>query len=401
MAMDIWGLDGAWTPITFAAEFVFRMRKEKERLISGIPSTRQAIAIPRFLTARFHRLNRLIPEDYIQASVFTTPIVDQELARQVAMSILFPQRDEMPLKTKRSVAAVKSGTPADHLKSPAPMSGIDEIMKEMSILGDPADGAAVPDDIDAAIQQELSSMQNTLDFMEQVMYEDSVQARAFRDLLETRGGPEIILRFGISSMQELGEFLKEVVKSELNSLIPLDVSASCRLGWGDMILNESSSPWEKIATLYGMGRLNKFESELNSLMQADTSTAAISLKYLREVEFPHSRIQTLVDQLVGRMHSLWDIETLTDALGEVPKFNRPKVMEESMDDLARAFRAATSLENRAGQPYRKEMYQVFEKRVAQSGTRPTIDELATTATDTPGWYDMADKIIDEMVKEAG
>ncbi|MGY5863176.1 MAG: hypothetical protein RTV41_01085 [Candidatus Thorarchaeota archaeon] len=399
MAMDIWGLGGAWTPITFAAEFVFRMRKEKDRIISGIPSTRQAIAIPKFLTARFHRLNRLIPEDYVQASVFTTPIVDQELARQIAMAILFPQREQMPLKSAKAVAA-KAGTPADHLQSPGAMTGIDEIMKEMSILGDMTGGAAVPEDIDAAIAQELSDMQKTLDFMERVMYEDSVEARAYRDLMETRGGPEIILRFGLSTMQELGDFLKENVISELNSLSPLDVSASCHLGWGDEILNGSSSPWERIATLYGMGKHNEFETELSSLMQADTSTAAISLKYLREVEFPHTRIKTLVDQLVGKSDNLWDIETLSDALGEMPTFNHQKVMEESMDDIARAFRAATSLENRAGQPIRTEMFQVFDRRVTQSGTRPTIDELATCATDTPGWYDMADKIIDEMIKEA-
>ena len=397
MSMDIWGLGGAWTPITFAAEFVFRLRKEKERLISGIPSTRQAIAIPKFLTARFHRLRKLIPEDYIQAAVFTTPIVDQELARQVAMSILFPQRVKVPEGAK-GVAASKAATPADHLRTPQ-SSGIDDILKEMSVLGEltgaGGEGITIPEDIDSVIQDELNAMQKTLDFMDRIMYEDSPKARAFRDLLETRGGPEIIMRYNISTMQDLEDFLKEIVISELNSLSPLDVSAACRLGWGDAILDGSSSPWEKLATLYATGKKTKFESELN------TSTAAISMKYLREVELPQTRIKSLVDQLVAKSENLWDIKTLSDALGEVPTFNHTKVMEKSMDDLARAFRSATHLEDRVGQPMRKELFDVYQSKVLQSGTRPTLDELVTSATNTQGWFDMAEAAIDDMIKEAG
>ncbi|MHA1724579.1 MAG: hypothetical protein ACTSXH_07025 [Promethearchaeota archaeon] len=77
-----------WTPITFAIEFIYRMRKLKEKLLY-LPSMRQAIAIPKLLTAMYYRKINLIPEDFIKAAVITTPIEDQEIAEKVAFEIIF------------------------------------------------------------------------------------------------------------------------------------------------------------------------------------------------------------------------------------------------------------------------------------------------------------------------
>ena len=79
-----------WTPIPFTVEFISRMRKNQKKL-QYIPSSRQAVAIPKLITAIYYRKSILIPEDFIKAAVLTTPIEDQTLARKIAFDILFPK----------------------------------------------------------------------------------------------------------------------------------------------------------------------------------------------------------------------------------------------------------------------------------------------------------------------
>ncbi len=79
-------MDG--TPITFSAQFVITMRKQKR--LTHKQCLRTAIAIPKLLTARYFRRKTLQPNDYIEAAVFNTPYEDQAIAERVATEILFP-----------------------------------------------------------------------------------------------------------------------------------------------------------------------------------------------------------------------------------------------------------------------------------------------------------------------
>src|SRR6185436_5123658 len=54
-----------FSPVTFAIAFVSAMRKRKE--LSHVPSVRTAVAVPRFLTARYFRLGALSARDYVEA----------------------------------------------------------------------------------------------------------------------------------------------------------------------------------------------------------------------------------------------------------------------------------------------------------------------------------------------
>jgi len=413
MAMDIWGLDGAWTPITFSVEFIYRMRKERERILAGPPSTRQAIAIPKFLTARFHRRFKLLPEDYIQAAVFTTPIVDQELARQIAMSILFPESDKRPLRTTKAEQGL-AGTPADALKNQDPMldqqdasqqlppqlkdtdfgSGIDQIMSEMSIFGDSEDGFDIPDDIGAMIDQEIGTMDKLLNFVDSIMTSPDAQSQSFRNLLETRGGTVTLLRYGIDSVEKLRNLLKDAVSHDINSLSPRDVAASVQLGWGDEIASRSSSPWEQLAAQYAT-KQNDFEKNLQSTMKGDPSTAAKSLQYLKAVDFERTRLEKLVKEIISKMETLWDIDTISQPLGEVPAFDHQSVMKKSLDDLGRAFRTASKIDQQFGTDFRKELFDTFQQQYNQEGRIPSIEDMALSATDAIEWKSTTEQAIDQ------
>jgi len=82
-----------WKPIKFSAEFIYRMRKIRKKL-KNLPSTRQAVAIPKLITATYYRKNILVPEDFIKAAVITTPIEDQKIARKIAYDIIFEEKAE-------------------------------------------------------------------------------------------------------------------------------------------------------------------------------------------------------------------------------------------------------------------------------------------------------------------
>lgn len=72
----------------FALEFVGRMREHPDVPRTLEPTTRQAVAIPSFLSARFMRRGRLGLEDLVEAAVVTSYAENQEIARRVALEIL-------------------------------------------------------------------------------------------------------------------------------------------------------------------------------------------------------------------------------------------------------------------------------------------------------------------------
>ncbi|MFX1286442.1 MAG: hypothetical protein ACFFB5_22595 [Promethearchaeota archaeon] len=88
-----------WSPITFSIEFVTRLRKIPN--ISHVPSIRTTLAIPKFLSARYFRMNTLSPRDYIEAAVFNTPYEDQDIAERIAHEILFPRAKKGTKSRKR------------------------------------------------------------------------------------------------------------------------------------------------------------------------------------------------------------------------------------------------------------------------------------------------------------
>jgi hypothetical protein len=90
-----------WTPISFAIEFIYRMRRNKARL-QNIPSTRQAIAIPKLITAIYYRKLNLIPDDFIRAAVITSPIEDQSIAQEIAFNIIFENKKDSKTGTQKS-----------------------------------------------------------------------------------------------------------------------------------------------------------------------------------------------------------------------------------------------------------------------------------------------------------
>ena len=75
-------------PCQFAVEFIKRMRAHPD--IIQIPSSRQVLSIPRLILSRYYRKGHVNPNDYIEISTVTSFPDNQELAKDIAFEILFP-----------------------------------------------------------------------------------------------------------------------------------------------------------------------------------------------------------------------------------------------------------------------------------------------------------------------
>ena len=100
--IDLDNLYDSLPPATFAAIFCDKMREEDD--IQNMVSSRQAIAIAKILIATCFRkeTSDLIPDDYIRSAVITTAPEDQEIAKDIAVDILFPRLNDPKIKKNKN-----------------------------------------------------------------------------------------------------------------------------------------------------------------------------------------------------------------------------------------------------------------------------------------------------------
>lgn len=72
----------------FAAEFICRFRRHSKVQETAMPSTRQAIAIAKLLSARYMKKRKLTDTDFIEVAVVTAPPKVQKIAEEVAEETL-------------------------------------------------------------------------------------------------------------------------------------------------------------------------------------------------------------------------------------------------------------------------------------------------------------------------
>ncbi len=392
MSTDIWGLGGAWNPISFSVEFIARMRKEKKTLINGPPSSRQALAIPKLLTARFMRKHTLIPEDYIQSAVLTTPIEDQEIAREIAYRILFPKsRKEKKKKTEDKETDIQPKA------SPVAQS----IMNEMSLLDEiDIDNLISDDEIDDMLEQELDTLERLFDFLDHLENADNSITEALKGLTDNRGGEEIILQQGIENEQQLMEFLKDEVMQQVNSLSAADLINATEVGWGEELLQNTKTPWEELLLQHELNK-EEFQKNLENLIQdQDLSTGAKTLSYLEETKYSRDEIKSQIEKLVEKADEIWELAELSNILDEIPEFNKNEVMENSLADLGRSFRTCNDLDAKFETNMRNEMFDTYKEQLEKSKQKPSLEDLAMSATDCQDWRDMLDDSMSDEIEKS-
>ena len=84
-------------PCEFAVEFIRRMRNHPD--IVQIPSSRQVLSIPKLIVSRYYRKGNVTPNDFIEISAVTSFPDNQNLAKEIAFEVLFPNYKKNLMKS--------------------------------------------------------------------------------------------------------------------------------------------------------------------------------------------------------------------------------------------------------------------------------------------------------------
>ncbi|MGV9171069.1 MAG: hypothetical protein ACOC35_00695, partial [Promethearchaeia archaeon] len=360
-----------WSPISFTIEFIYRMRRNRNRL-KNTPSTRQAIAIPKLLTAMYYRKSKIIPDDLITAAVITTPIEDQSIAREIAYNIIFKEEDEAQ-SSKKSSSSIEGTTQSDDL---------------FDILDSGLDISNL--DADQMIDKTMEEFSGVMDFVNN-FYDQADKGqepyKSLKDIIEQRDDYRYALEQGIKDLEQLKKKCHKMISREINDLSPSDIISAINLDWGDDVLEQSKTPWINLSSQYLMDSPN-FKQSLKDVMQnKDVGTSARSLDYLKKVGMEKKQVDSLANQLIDRVDNLIDLNEISNVLNQLPNFNRDKVMSNSIKkDPGSSFNISRSLDKKFNSNLNKDLFNKW----SQKNKSPSLSELFQAQTDVPKWREMLD-----------
>lgn len=374
-----------WKPITFAIEFIYQMRRNKKRLVN-IPSTRQAVAIPKLITAIYYRKHSLIPDDFIKSAVITTPIEDQMIAREIAYNILFPPRNK-----------------EDQKKDPITLDP-DELKEESDFMDDLLNVFGSGLDIgnldeQELIDQELDKFTGLMDFIDD-LYDKAAEGvepqKSLLDIINQRYDFSELLRQGINTLDLLKQLAHQEVLRDMNNLSPQDIQAAVDLEWGNDILNQSNVPWIKTTTEYCMDSPG-FEKKLHELMTSqDVGSASKMLNYLKQVGMEAEKLEHLAEQLINNANDLMDIAEISKILGYLPDFDHQKILQNSLNqDLGTSFNTSRMLDRMFNPGLTEELFKMWNN----ANPDPTLPELFQAQADMDEWKEKVENLVDDLIDD--
>ncbi len=366
-----------WNPLTFTVEFIYRMRQLKHNLLNS-PSTRQAIAIPKLMTAMYYRKINLIPDDYIKAAVITTPIEDQEIAAKIAHDIIFSKPEEVrKKKIKRESKETKPGNKVITQGSDFMEDLLSEIMDE-ELLDENLD-------IEALMDQTIEEVSSLMDFINSI-YEEARKGlepyQSLVDILESRSNYQNVLGKGISTIDQLKEYLHQIIQREKSTLFPQEIKSSINLGWGQDLINQDTAPWIKASAMYGTNNPD-FKNYLKDILaNEDVGTAAKTNDYLQKIGMDPKKAEDLTKQLVDRVSDIMDISEIANVLRSVPEFDEKKIIPNSLNrDVGLSFNITRALDEQFSTNFTNHFFDEWSK----TNPDPSLSELYQTQTKSPYW----------------
>ena len=382
-----------WEPVSFTIEFIYRMRKVRKRLLN-LPSTRQAIAIPKLMTAMYYRKVNLIPDDYIKAAVITTPIEDQEIARKIAFEILFsnPDTKKKPREKSKGKESIILVSDSGELEEEDFM---DDLLSEIADSGIDMQNM----EMDELLDRTLKEFSNLTEFVDLIYEKAGLGEEPYQsliDIIERRDGYKELLGRGISTLDQLNDYVHQMILREMNILSPQDITSAVNLNWGEDLINQAPNPWTKASAMYQVGSPD-FKKYLQEVMdQEEVATAARTARYLQESGMDRKEAEKLTEKLIERASNLMDISEIAKVMDNIPKFDRHQIINNSLQrDVGTSFRISRQLDKNYNNNLTQDM---FEEWVKQTSS-PTLPELFQAHVNTPKWKQMIDDFISRELKQ--
>ena len=389
-----------WAPLTFALAFVRQMRKE--RRLSHRPSLRTTLAVPKLLTARYFRTQRLTPQDYIEAAVFNTPYEDQEIAERVAREILFPPK---PTAAKASKHKNKkndndNGDGEDEAEADESPSAEDAIA---NILGDLA-GANIDlesmGSLEALLDQEQEDEAfQAYDLFEALMDSGDDAERSLAELIILLGGPSRLEVHGANTRERIIEFIRDSLRGLIGSLTPEHILHGCRSYYGPMLRQLTRLPWELAGALAGTDDNDLLDDHLDDMVQhGSTRELGKILRFLSVFEgaMDEARVEDFRAAGIQRAEDLLDFVALLDGLEEWVEPPEELVRHSARQSPIRALQAADWIRSRFDRSLHQ---QIFNEWLAGLESEPTLEQLVDVAVACPKWEELLDKAYQRYVDE--
>ncbi|MFX1488395.1 MAG: VWA domain-containing protein [Promethearchaeota archaeon] len=370
-------------PCEFAVEFIRRMRSHPD--IVQIPSSRQVLSIPKLIISRYYRRGSITPNDYIEISTVTSFPDNQNLAKEIAFDVLFPN--------------YKKNIMDSFFKGPNMTDFEDNLMNtdiksEMDQLQELIDEIEMTKSIDI----------NTIEQMEQFIEE--LNKRRNEDLINAAlnffNDDSELYKDEINSFNKLLEKAKQKLIQRINSLEPEDLKAGDALGLDDLIQEKSKRSWEKIASKALQHQ--SISDDLNELINSGKLEDLIqTIKYLDKTQaISENDIQNLKKELQNQINNLDQLFNAAKTLGETPNFNLEEVLKNSIENSSfeHNFNLANSLDQFYGTNLRSSLLDKLDQEGNNFKFNLSLESLTKTAFTNKSWNSLFNQALQNAINDA-
>ncbi|MFX1425277.1 MAG: VWA domain-containing protein [Promethearchaeota archaeon] len=370
-------------PCEFAVEFIRRMRNHPD--IVQIPSSRQVLSIPKLVVSRYYRKGYVTPNDFIEISTVTSFPDNQDLAKEIAFEVLFPNYKKNLMNSffnDDDLVEIEKEILDSDLKS------------ELDRIQDLVDEIEMSKFIDANLIEE---MENFMEALNQRRNEDLIASALnfFSDDSE-------LYREEINSFEKLLEEAKKKLIHKINSLDPEDLKAGNSLGLNDLIQENSKRSWEKLAS---KALSNKdISKDLEQLITSENVQDLIqTIKYLDKTNaISKDYLQKLKNDLQNQINNLDQLFNAAKTLGEAPNFNTDKVINNSLNNSSfeHNFNLADVLDQYYGTNLRSSLLDKFNQQKDNLKMNLSLETLTKSAYANKSWNSLFNQALQNAIQDA-
>jgi Mg-chelatase subunit ChlD len=373
-------------PCEFAIDFIRRMRNHPD--IVQIPSSRQVLAIPKLILSRYYRKGHVNPNDYIEISTVTSFPDNQNLAKDIAFEILFPNY-------KKDLVQSFFQDGFDELKNATEQTNDSEIKSELDHLQE------IIDEIEMSKSINEDSIQKLENFLEQLNLNREVEP--YNSALKFFNDDSELYKEEINSLEKLIEEAKKRLEEKINSLTPEDLIAGANLEMNDLIKEKTIREWERI-TSKALNNENISEDLNNLLKSGRLEDLLESIKFINESvdqKDLKNEISKIKDQLQNQINNLDQLFNAAKTLGETPKFDKNNVLSNSLQQSSfeHNFSLTNSLDQYFGTNLRNEYLDQLNNAISSENINISLEDLTKNAYANKAWNSLFNKAISKAIND--
>ena len=374
-------------PCEFAVDFIRKMRRHRD--IVQIPSSRQVLSIPKLLLSRYYRKGVVTANDYIEISAVTSFPDNQELAKDLAFQILFPNYKKDMMDSFFQEDETLEGEFGEELEEFDILTELDKLQEMI-------------DEIEATKLLDTNKIQKLEEFLDELNAKR--EEEPYKSALNFFNDDSELYKEEISSLEELIQEAQKRLEQKINSLSPEDLKAGSNLGLNDLIQQESLREWEKLASKALTDQ--SILEDLTKLINANKLDDLLkSIKFIGETSDNQNileQIKQVKNQLQNQINNLDQLFNAAKTLGETPKFDQDKILNNSLNQSSfeHNFNLADSLDQYFGTNLREELLNKLDQQSLNSQMNLSLESLTKNALTNKAWNNLFNQALKNAMKEA-